>query len=326
MADLTDPHGRRLEYLRLSVTDRCDFRCAYCLPGGCPPAAGPAPLGLDEISRLARAFASLGVRKVRVTGGEPTLRGDLVEIVARLAAVPGLARVGLSTNGRRLAVLAAPLRRAGLTSLNVSLDSLDAARFERITGRRKLAEVLFGLEAALAAGMPTVKVNAVLLRGLEGRELDAFLELARERPLTVRFIELMRTSDNAGFFQRFHLPAAEVARALEERGWRALPRGPEDGVATPYGRPGHRGRVGLIAPYGRGFCARCDRVRVTSSGELRPCLFGDVGVPLRPLLASDAQRPELLGAIASGVRLKPAAHGLREGRSGLTANLAAIGG
>jgi len=324
MTGLVDSHGRRLEYLRLSVTDRCNYRCSYCLPHGCPAEVGPPPLAVAEIERLARAFAALGFWKVRLTGGEPTLRRDLTEIVERLARVPGFTRIGLTTNGSRLAGLVGALRRAGLASLNVSIDSLDPARFERITGPGRLDDVLAGLEAAVAAGIPSVKVNAVLLRGLEDGELDAFAALTRRLPVTVRFIELMRTEENAAFFEESYLPAREVAERLAGRGWQALP--PGDGVAVLHRHPEHQGQIGLISAYGDGFCGRCNRLRVASNGDLRPCLFGAGAIPLRPYLASDAGLPFLLQAIGAAARAKPAGHQLRQGRSGGTTTLATIGG
>lgn len=323
---LIDSSGRILDYLRLSITDRCNFRCAYCLPQGCAAAGRARPLELEEIGRLGRAFAALGFRKVRITGGEPTLRRDVVEVVARLAATPGLSRIGLTTNGYRLAELTGPLQRAGLSALNVSLDSLDPVRFRAVTGLGRLDEVLAGLHAAVQAGISSVKVNAVLLRDLPGDELDAFLDLARRLPIDVRFIELMRTEDNAEFFDRAHLPVSDVRARLTDRGWSPRPAQEADGVATTYVHPHHAGRVGLIAATGEGFCDRCNRLRVTSVGDLRLCLFGEGAYALRPLLASDDQRDALQARIAEAVRSKPAGHRLREGHSGDTTSLATIGG
>jgi cyclic pyranopterin phosphate synthase len=326
MPHLEDAFGRTLEYLRLSVTDRCNFRCAYCLPQGCARGAGSQPLSGEEIDRLVRAFAALGFWKFRLTGGEPTLRQDLVDVVRRIVVAPGVRRVGLTTNGYRIASMATELRDAGLSSLNVSLDSLRPERFEALTGCSRMAAVVEGIEAAVAAGIPSVKVNAVLLRGLDGGELDQFLSWTRRLPLTVRFIELMQTADNDAFFRRHHLPVEQIQRELEARGWTMLARRPEDGPATTFGHPDHAGKVGLIAPYSAGFCATCNRLRVSSTGGLKLCLFGDRQIPLRPLLRSDTQRYELSALIAAAVRVKPAAHGLHEGRCGSTRTLAAIGG
>lgn len=323
---LQDSFGRSLTYLRLSVTERCNFSCEYCLPEGCHAGEG-APLSVGEIGRLVAAFAAVGVFKVRLTGGEPTLRQDLPAIVQAVARTPGVRRVGLTTNGYRLRPLARTLRHAGLTSLNVSVDSLDAARFARITGAARLAEVVAGVDAALSAGIPSVKVNAVLLRGLEEAELDRFLAWTRALPLTVRFIELMRTGRNSGYFERHHLPAQQLRDELALRGWAESPRDESDGPATNYAHPAFAGRVGVIAPYAAGFCERCNRLRVSAGGDLRLCLFGERDdIPLRPLLRSERQRRELIEVIAGAVARKPRSHRLAEGRSGRTGSLAVIGG
>jgi cyclic pyranopterin phosphate synthase len=323
---MTDAFGRKLEYLRLSITDRCNFKCTYCLPDGCPSGSGDEPLSVDEIGRLVQAFAALGFWKVRITGGEPTLRRDIVEIVERVAATSGITRVGLTTNGFRLAHLAGPLRQAGLSALNVSIDSLDPTRFQEITGVGKLAEILAGVDAAVAAGIPTVKANVVLLRGMSDGEVDRFIALARHLPVTVRFIELMRTNDNADYYARYHLPVQAVTQRLASLGWRKVPRQHGDGVAEIYRHPDHQGTFGFIAPYSDKFCGACNRLRVSSTGGLKLCLFGDGSIPLRPLLAADAQRGALMQRIASAVLEKPAAHRLDEGYSGGTTSLATIGG
>jgi len=323
---LRDAFGRDLHYLRLSITDRCNFKCIYCLPQGCPKASADQPLSLDEIGRLVRGFAGLGFWKVRLTGGEPTLRPDVCEVVRRVAGTPGITRVGLTTNGYRLAEIASELRDVGLTSLNVSVDSLDPERFQQITGSTRFDRVVAGVEAALAAGIPSVKVNVVLMRGMEDRELHAFLAWTRERPLTVRFIELMETGENGLFFRRSRLPAAEVREKLLRLGWSRLPRDAGDGPATSYGHPDHAGKAGLISAYSTGFCDSCNRLRVSSVGDLKLCLFGDRMVSLRPLLGSDAAGATLMDLIEAAVTRKPAAHELAEGQCGSTANLAMTGG
>ncbi|HTT71202.1 MAG TPA: radical SAM protein, partial [Anaeromyxobacteraceae bacterium] len=267
----------------------------------------------------------LGFWKVRLTGGEPTLRRDLVALVAQVAATPGVARVALSTNGHRLATIAGALHGAGLTSLNVSLDSLDPERFRRITGRAELEAVVAGIESALAAGIPSVKVNVVLQRGLGAPEVDRFLAWTERRPLTVRFIELMETERNRAFFKEAHLPAEEIRTRLTGEGWTVEPGG-HDGPATNYRHPGHLGRCGLISAYEPEFCRTCNRLRVSAAAGLRPCLFGDEELPLRPLLQRDDQREELRLFIESAAIRKPAAHLLEEGRCGSMHSFAAVGG
>ena len=320
-----DGRGRSLEYLRLSVTARCNSRCVYCLPSGCPSESGP-PLALAEIGRLVRAFAALGFWKVRVTGGEPTTRADIRDIVGCVATTPGVRRVGLTTNGYRLAGLAAGLRDAGLAALNVSLDSLLPARFAELTGCDCMDRVVEGIEASVAAGIPSVKVNAVLLRGFDDSELDRFLRWTKDLPLTVRFIELMQTGDNEAFFRENHLPAEAIQGKLEARGWSPLAKSAADGPAALYGHPDHRGRAGVIAPYTTGFCESCNRLRVSSKGDLRLCLFCEKEVPLRHLLERDDQAADLQRLIELSVKGKPAAHRLRDGRCGAATTLAAIGG
>jgi GTP 3',8-cyclase len=323
--NLRDALGRDLHYLRLSVTDRCNFKCVYCLPNGCPKGSGEEPLAAGEIDRLVQGFAGLGFWKVRLTGGEPTLRPDIVEIVRRIARAPGIRRVGLTTNGYRLASIAGELRDAGLGSLNVSVDSLDPERFREITGTDRLDRVVAGVEAALAAGIPSVKLNAVLLRGMDDGELGRFLAWTEKTPITVRFIELMQTGDNVVLFRRSRLPASEVREKLERLGWRRLPRDAGDGPAVNYGHPAHAGKVGLISAYADGFCDSCNRLRVSSVGDLKLCLFGEGKVSLRPLLG-EGRREELMDLVERSVTVKPQRHELDAGRCGTTSNLAMTGG
>jgi cyclic pyranopterin phosphate synthase len=322
---LVDGFGRRFHYLRLSVTDACDYRCRYCLPRGFHKEEADAPLTPDEIARLVRAFAGLGFWKVRLTGGEPTLRRDLTEIAAAVAATPGVRRVALSTNGARLEALAPELARAGVSAVNVSVDTLDRARFRETTGRDDLPKVLAGIERALSLGM-TVKVNAVLMKGVNDGELADFLALTREAPLEVRFIELMPTADNLEFFSARHLRAATLAAGLAADGWTEEPRRDGDGPARRLRKPGHRGAAGVVAPYAKDFCANCNRLRVTSRGRLRLCLFSEGEQDLRDLLARDDQAPELQARVKELLGLKEVSHYLPEGRTGDARHFAAIGG
>jgi cyclic pyranopterin phosphate synthase len=249
-----------------------------------------------------------------------------VQVVRRAVATPGVRRVGLTTNGFRLVDLAAELRDAGAASLNVSLDSLDPDRFQRITGSAQMERVVAGIEAALAAGIPSVKVNVVLLRDLEDGEIDRFLEWTRRSPLTVRFIELMETGGNRPLFEQARLPAERVRQKLLRDGWTALAPDGQEGPATNFGRAGHVGKAGLISAYGDGFCASCNRLRVSASGDLRLCLYGHELVPLRPLLQRDDDRGELMALVEASVQRKPASHLLHERQCGTMHSLAAIGG
>jgi len=327
MASLIDRYGRRFPYLRLSVIEACNFRCSYCLPKGYQARPDlPRHLGVDEIHRLLTGFARLGMRKVRLTGGEPSLRRDLTDIIGVAAAVPGVEKIALTTNGVLLPQRIDDWRAAGLSHLNVSVDALDRARFAEITGHDRLPHILDGIERALALGLSAVKLNAVLLRGLNDDQLPAFLDYLRDRPISLRFIELMQTGDNLEYFRRHHYRAEALEDALQTEGWSLLPRAADAGPAREYAHPDYRGRIGIIAPYSRDFCAGCNRLRVTSSGDLRLCLFGNVGIPLRPLLQDDDQADELQAALISQLGLKALGHGLHEGQTGLTPHLASIGG
>jgi cyclic pyranopterin phosphate synthase len=323
--NLVDSFGRTFSYLRLSVEDACDYRCRYCLPGGYKREEAEPPLTVDEIRRLTAAFAGMGFWKVRLTGGEPTLRRDLIEIAAAVAGTPGIRRVALSTNGARLADLADGLARAGVSAVNVSVDSLDPARFRELAGHDHLPQVLDGIERALGAGM-TVKLNAVLMKGLNDGEFARFVALTRERPLGVRFIELMPTADNAEFFAERHLKAASLVAWLVENGWTEAPRAEADGPARRFIKAGHAGSVGVIAPYAKDFCASCNRLRVTSRGRLRLCLFAEGEHALRPLLRRDDQRDELQASVRALLGRKDVSHYLPDGKLGDARHFAAIGG
>ncbi|NIJ70032.1 GTP 3',8-cyclase MoaA [Xanthomonas sp. 60] len=326
MSPLTDGFGRSFPYLRLSLTEACNFRCTYCLPDGYQADGRPQFLAVDEIRRLVRAFATLGMHKIRLTGGEPSLRRDLDEIIATVAAVPGVRKVGLTTNGTLLPRRLPGWHRAGLTALNISMDSLDRGRFLAITGHDRLPEIQEGIDMAAELGLEAVKLNAVLLRGLNDDELPQWMAFLRTRAVSVRFIELMRTGDNEAYFKQHHLRAEHITHQLTAAGWHERPRRADAGPAREYTHPDHRGSVGIIAPYSKDFCRGCNRLRVTARGDLRLCLFGDFGIALRPLLQSDDDHDALLARITTQLGLKAAGHGLHQGQTGLTPHLASIGG
>lgn len=326
-SSLTDGFGRRFEYLRLSLTERCNFRCTYCLPAGFRKQPGlPAELGVDEMRRAVGAFAALGLWKVRLTGGEPTVRADFDDIARAMATVPGIRRVAMTTNGYRLATNAARWRDAGVDSINISIDSLDPAAFARITGHDRLDEVVAGVDAAIGAGFASVKINSVLMRDVGLDDWDRIGAFIRQRPVSWRFIELMRTNDNAGFHSAQTTPGEDVRLRLAQEGWEPLARQAGSGPAVEYAHPDFAGRIGLIAPYSSGFCDSCNRLRLSSRGRLHLCLFGKEGADVRPLLQHDDQQEELIAQIRSALLIKPKAHRLNEGLSGATPHLASIGG
>jgi GTP 3',8-cyclase len=324
---LEDSFGRRFSYLRLSVTDACNFRCSYCLPNGYKrPANQPGPLYQNEIKNLIEAFAEMGTVKVRLTGGEPTLRPDFLEIASGISQIPGIRQVAVSTNGFRLKQLARSFREVGITSVNVSLDSLDRKKFAEIAGVDQLEQVLDGIEEALEAGFSEVKVNAVLLRGINDEALDDFLIWIKDKPIVVRFIELMPTGQTKEFFSERHIGSGALTAKLLESGWKAKVRGASDGPALEYTHPNYRGRMGLIAPYAKDFCASCNRLRVSSQGGLRLCLFGEGNHSLRDLLQEPGQRDELKLRVNQLLHKKEISHYLPEGRYGNNNTFSAIGG
>ncbi|MEM0549544.1 MULTISPECIES: GTP 3',8-cyclase MoaA [Aeromonas] len=331
MLPLEDGFSRRFYYLRLSVTDVCNFRCTYCLPDGYHPPEGhkggrKSFLSLDEIRRVVHGFAAMGTRKVRITGGEPSLRRDFTEIVNVIATTPGIEKVAMTTNGYRLKERAREWFDAGLNALNVSVDSLDPRQFHQITGENKLAEVMEGIEAALDAGFKSVKINAVLLKGLNDYQLEAFLHWIKHKPIELRFIELMQTGEMDTLFRDHHVSGEGIKQRLLKSGWLQQLRGKDDGPAQVFMHPESQGGVGLIMPYSKDFCAGCNRLRVSSAGKLHLCLFGDNGVELRDLLTADEQQEALQQRIRSALVGKSATHRLHEGNAGATPHLASIGG
>lgn len=323
---IEDRFGRRFPYLRLSVTDVCNFRCTYCLPDGYQKTHDDTFITLPEIARLVTAFAEMGTWKIRLTGGEPTVRPDFIDIAKTVSSIPGIRRVAFTTNGYKLPERARGYYDAGLRAINVSIDSLDPRKFHEITGHDRLDEVVDGVSAALEAGFDSVKVNTVLLKGLNDDELDGFLDFVTDRPVSLRFIELMQTGDNLDYFRKHHIPATVIRNKLALRGWTLQERGDGAGPAVEYAHPDYAGRIGLIAPYAKDFCATCNRLRVSARGALHLCLFGAGGYDLRPLLQDDAQKEELQDKIMNLMQYKRSSHFLHDGNTGTRQHLASIGG
>ncbi|MEW5288000.1 GTP 3',8-cyclase MoaA [Erwinia papayae] len=324
----TDSFDRRFYYLRLSITDVCNFRCSYCLPDGYKPqgTANKSFLSLDEIRRVTRAFAAAGTEKVRLTGGEPSLRRDFTDIIAAVRENSEIRQLAVTTNGYRLARDVAKWRAAGLTALNVSIDSLDARQFHAITGQDKFQQVMSGIDAAFDAGFSKVKVNAVLMRHINLHSLQTFLDWIRRRAIQLRFIELMETGDGGELFRRQHVAGTVIRDHLLREGWVCQPRGRSDGPAQVFRHPDYLGEVGLIMPYEKDFCASCNRLRVSATGKLHLCLFGDGGISLRDLLAEDNQLDQLQARITEALQGKKQTHFLHQGDTGITQNLSYLGG
>lgn len=322
---MLDGEGRDIRYLRLSVTDLCNCRCLYCMPAqGVPKLSHEQILSFEELERIVRAAAGLGITKLRITGGEPLVRKGIVDLVGRLAAVEGIEEVAMTTNALRLAPLAADLKAAGLDRLNVSLDTLDPDRYRTITRRGSLEDALEGLRAARKAGLGPTKVNCVLMGGVNTDEIPRLAALAREGAqgdlgvASVRFIELMPMGECACWPRERFVPADVVLRALpglvplapaagaardeSTCGPTGAP-GDQGGVAQLYRMEGWRGTVGLIHPMSHRFCADCNRIRVTADGRLKPCLHSAAEISLRGL--SDR---ELRQTMAAAISAKPKRH------------------
>ena len=328
---LLDSFARRIRYLRVSVTDRCNYACTYCVPEeGVAHRLRAELLTFEELERIIGVFAELGVQRVRLTGGEPTVRAGFVDLVARVRAVPGIEQVVMTTNGHRLAELAAPLAAAGLHGANVSLDTVDPVRFAELTGGGDLARVLAGIDAARARGL-AIKLNAVALLGTNDHELAALCELAWVRGVVMRFIEHMPLSAGALYQPGRELTAATIRASLERQLGPLVPASPDRGVAGParyWALAADPGReVGIISAMTEHFCDDCNRLRLTADGQLHACLGHDDAVSLRDRLRAGATDDDLRAAIAGAVAGKRAGHDFqRTGAGGPSKHMITMGG
>jgi len=306
---LIDPWQRRIEYVRLAVTDRCDLRCRYCLPMGFRGFEEPDHwLNFDEIERVMRAFTALGVRRIRLTGGEPLSRGRLPELAQRLTRLPGLEDLSLSTNATRLRKYAFALKAAGVTRLNVSLDSLDPQRFAAITGGGELAKVQDGLAAAKEAGFAPIKINMVVMKDVNDGEVGDMVRYCIDQGFTLRFIETMPIGDTGRAASAQYLDLREVRIRLE-REYTLLPATMTGGGPARYVQvAGTDLRIGFITPISQHFCATCNRVRLTVDGTLYTCLGQEDKLELRPLLRAGVDQEELKAAIRTAIAGKPERH------------------
>ena len=297
---MKDAFGRQITYLRLSVTELCNLRCRYCMPAeGIYKRDHAEMLSQEEMLLAVRAAAELGVRKLRITGGEPLVKRNIVSICEQAARVPGIGEICLTTNGLLLPGLAAPLRAAGVRRLNISLDTLDPDKYEWITRVGRLSMALKGIEAALDAGFEHTKINAVLIGGWNEDEIRPLAELSVRWPVDVRFIELMPMADKAAFGPEAFIPCDRVLQALPE----LITLSDSDGVARMYRLPEGQGRIGLISPVSADFCDRCNRLRLTADGKVKPCLHSPAEFSIRGLDLEGMKR-QFLAACAA----KPARH------------------
>ena len=320
---MIDQFGRRVEYVRVSVTDKCNLRCVYCMPlEGLDWLKRENLLSYEEIASVLRTMAGMGLEKVRITGGEPLVRKDLPRLVDMVAAIPGIVDISLSTNAVLLGDQAQALRDAGVRRVNVSLDSLQEERVDAIARRPgSFGRIMEGLEAAEAVGFDPIKINVVLIGGQNDDEIEDFALITRDRPWHVRFIELMPTGSNLDLSANNFVSCQEALARIRRMGSIEPVDGPAgNGPATYFRFPGAAGTVGVITPMSHNYCDRCNRMRLTADGQLRPCLFGSIQTNLRdPLRAGD----DLVPLIEETLRIKPERHyliqGSDEGSGGLVA-------
>ena len=323
---LRDQFGRTIEYLRISVTDRCNFRCLYCMPAeGLEWLPKHDILSFEEITAIVQQLAPLGLRRLRITGGEPTIRPDLVKLIAMLRAVPEIEDIALSTNGVKLPELARPLRDAGLDRINMSADSLRADRIQTIARRRLGFDPVTAAQAAEAAGLAPIKINVVVMRGINDDEIEDFARLTLEHPWHVRFIELMPVGELRALTWEHVVPSDEIIDRLSRLQSLERTEGPSkgNGPAVYHRFPGAPGTIGLITPMTHTYCGSCNRVRLTADGRLRTCLFGDHEVNLRdPLRAGEDLIPLYVKALSE----KPKEHHLLQMQVGGLKALSQVGG
>lgn len=324
---LTDSIGRNINYLRLSVTDRCNMRCFYCMPPeGVTDKGHGAILSYEELQLIAETAVGLGIEKIRITGGEPLVRHGIVAFLARLAAIPALRHLALTTNGALLERMAADLFRAGVQRLNVSLDSLKAETFAAITRGGELRAVLSGLDAAERAGFPPPKINCVIMAGVNDSEIFDFAEMTRARGTSIRFIEYMPVVREDGW-QRYCISGEEILRRIAERyPLEQVDKGPFAGPSRDYRIPGAQGTIGIITAVSGHFCSDCNRIRVTATGQAKGCLFSDERIDLIPALRPP-DREQLAGILRGIVATKPERHNITcDGYSHRNFTMSQVGG
>ena len=298
---MKDQFGREITYLRLSVTDRCNLRCRYCMPEeGVCKLTHEDMLTEDEMIMAVETAASLGINKLRITGGEPLIKKNILSICERACAVPGITETAITTNGVLLPELAKPLRKAGIQRINFSLDTLDAEKYHRITRRGELKDALDGFYAALDAGFDKIKINAVLIGGFNDMEARQLAELTMQYPIDVRFIELMPMYDSGDFGEEAFISCDSVLEQLPE----AVPQEADGGVAKLYRLPGALGNVGLISPVSSHFCGWCNRIRLTADGRIKPCLHSDDEFRIKGM-----NKEEMTETMKQAIYGKPQWHG-----------------
>jgi GTP 3',8-cyclase len=327
---LKDSFGRSFPYIRLSITDVCNFKCGYCLPNGyqVDKSDNRKFLHLDEIDRLAKALSELGVNKIRLTGGEPTVRKDFFEIIKIIKRNTGIKKTVITTNGYHLDKIAHKIKASDLNGINISMDSLIRETFKKITGHDRLNEILNGIKILQDLDFKNIKINAVLLKGINDTkdDFDQWAKFIENNQIDFRYIELMQTGDNLDYFKKYHVPAKKFTDYLNKNDWVIQTFGRDAGPAKNYLNPKFKGKFGIIAPYSKDFCKSCNRLRITAKGDLRLCLFGNTGINIRHLMQKDEQIEELKDLILKQLNFKKETHYLELGDTGITKNLSTTGG
>ena len=329
MKKMSDSFGRSFPYIRLSITDVCNFKCGYCLPNGYFKVENkPGFLNLSEISNLVAAFTELGVSKIRVTGGEPTVRKDFFEVLKNIKSEHKINNLVITTNGYKLNEIAEELIATRINGINISIDSLDRNKFKEITGQDRLPQILEGINILQNKGFKNIKVNAVLLKNVNDslEEFQNWERFINNNEIDFRYIELMQTGDNLEYFKKYHTSAFIFKKYIESQDWKEISRISDAGPSINYVHSKLKGKFGIIAPYSKDFCSTCNRLRITAKGELRLCLFGNTGTNLRPYLQNQNQKDELIELILKQLRFKKESHYLETGNTGITPHLASIGG
>ena len=314
---IQDSFGRTIQYLRLSVTDLCNYRCIYCMPqeGVCKMSHADM-LSIEEMTEIVRAAHTLGIKKVRLTGGEPLVRKGILTLCRNIKAIDSMIELGITTNGALLAPMAKELKDAGVDRLNISLDSMDPHTFKTITRGGDPQDVLSGIKAAQDAGFENIKINTVLLKGINDNELYDFIKLTKDNAVHVRFIELMPLGVAKEWDSNRFMTTAMIERMLQNAKLLRI-----DGVARVYRLPEHKGTIGLICPMSHSFCPSCNKIRVTADGKLKPCLHSDQEIELRGL-----QDEKLIAAIKNGILQKPESHRFGTAGASTARNMNEIGG
>ena len=328
---LVDPYGRKIDYLRISITDHCNLNCSYCSPPfmGRQRLDRSAILSYEELTTVAEAAVSGGIEKIRITGGEPLFRRGAVEFCRMLSGIHGLKSLSLTTNGVRLAPLANSLYKAGVKRINISLDTLNYSKFRQITGHDRLDDVLGGIKAAEAAGMSPIKINTVVMRGVNDDEVAGLAALTFKKPYHVRFIELMPLEQaDKGDYRTLYMPVGEIMRKIPGIDSAQIhPNIANPGPARMCTLPGAIGKIGFIAPMSWHFCGSCNRLRLTADGKLRSCLFSDKELDVKTQLRRGVSKRALIEMIKSAVKHKPRRHHLNEIKHTHTKrSMVAIGG